>query len=440
MVVMKFGGTSVGSPSRMNEVLDIVERQSGQRIVVLSAMSGTTNDLVSIGQKVKKGAIAVAQDEVNQMHDRYMNVIAELNLSDDYIGEARKIVSTIFDYISSLVTETYSINNERVILAQGELLSTNLVHLLAASRGIKTKLINALDFMRINEKQEPNLSAIESLIQPIIKESNASIAITQGYICKNHHGQIDNLKRGGSDYSATIIGSILKAEEIQIWTDIDGVHNNDPRIVEDTQAIRNLSYREAAELAYFGAKILHPTCVLPAENASIDIRLKYTMEPEASGTLISNQTSEKAITAIAAKDGITAINIYSHRMLNAYGFLRKVFQIFEDHKTSVDMITTSEVAVSLTIDDDSNLAKITRELKALGEVKTQNEYSIICIVGNALYDNQAKLQHIFDALEDLPIRMVSMGGSRYNISLLIKSQNKVKALQRLNRLFHLVEA
>lgn len=437
MQVLKFGGTSVGSAERMREVLEIITRDDHDKVVVLSAMSGTTNDLVVLSDLIKSGHINEATAKVSRLHNQYKEVVKSLGLTDRNKKECETHIQQVFVMLSNLSKMPYTIANERIILAQGELLSTRLFHELVKSNGFESSLLPALDFMRTDEQSEPDLEKIGQLLAATIDRSNsAKLYITQGYICKNSNGEVDNLKRGGSDYSATIIGSVLKSDEIQIWTDIDGIHNNDPRIVDDTAPISHLSYREAAELAYFGAKILHPTCVLPAENAGIAIRLKYTMKPDAQGTLISKATSDRPITALAAKDNITAIKIYSHRMLMAYGFLRKVFQVFEDHNTSVDMITTSEVAVSLTIDDISNLGAIQAGLESLGEVSIEHNYSIVCIVGNALYDDKEYLKMIFDAIGDIPVRMVSMGGSKYNISLLVQSEFKSDVLKRLNALFH----
>jgi len=438
MKVLKFGGTSVGSATRMKEVLEIVSNDDDPKMVVLSAMSGTTNNLVVLADLIKSGHVTEASNMVNRMDLEYKDVVASLGLSERNNNSALSFVADTFAMLKSLARIPYTIANERIILAQGELISTRLFHELAQSMGLNTTLIPALDFMRTDEKSDPDLERIKKLLSSKLNESESTqLYITQGYICKNAEEEIDNLKRGGSDYSATIIGAVLEASEVQIWTDIDGFHNNDPRIVNDTAPIRKLSYREAAELAYFGAKILHPTCVLPAENAGVAIRLKYTMEPSAPGTLISKATSDRPITAIAAKDDITAIKIYSHRMLMAYGFLRKVFQVFEDNSTSVDMITTSEVAVSLTIDDTTNLEPIIKELESLGEVLVEHNHSIICIVGNALYEDKEYLKLIFDAIGDIPVRMVSMGGSKYNISLLIESDFRSDVLIRLNSLFQI---
>ncbi|MFT6807561.1 MAG: aspartate kinase [Saprospiraceae bacterium] len=435
MVVMKFGGTSVGSVTRMNEVISIITDSPESKIVVLSAMSGTTNALVEIAQMHgSKNANAV--ELLRVLESQYQDVVKNLFTEPSWREKGQHIIDAEFVKMNGWVREesTDVISNQ--FLAEGELISTALFEVLCHSKGIDAVLIPALDFMRIDENNEPDQNLISELSKPFIESNeSAHILITQGYICRDLRGNISNLQRGGSDYTATLLGAALQCDEIQIWTDIDGIHNNDPRIVSDTKPIRNLSYREAAELAYFGAKILHPTCVLPAERMDVPLRLKYTMEPKAPGTLISKTTSKRSITAIAAKDGITAVKIYSHRMLNAYGFLRKVFQVFEDHETSVDMIATSEVAVSLTIDDTSQLESIVKGIKAYGEVEVSHDHTIICIVGNELYTEGSHVQHIFEALHEIPTRMVSMGGSNYNISVLIPSDQKTQALQALNTIF-----
>lgn len=435
MIVQKYGGTSVGTAARMRDVLSIVTSTPDSKIVVLSAMSGTTNDLVTYNDLLRSD-LTGASAHLELLRERYNRVIREIGFLEKIGNAADRVVEDTFSQLSSCLHQPLTEQIEKANLAVGELLSTQLFHLLCQSEGHSSELLPALDFMRIDEGHEPDIPLTQKLLAAAIKaKPSVSIFITQGYICRDHQGHIDNLQRGGSDYTATIIGAAIQAKEIQIWTDIDGVHNNDPRLVDDTAPIRQMSYREAAELAYFGAKILHPTCVLPAERMQVPLRLKHTMNPNAPGTLISDQTSQRAITAIAAKDGITAIKIYSHRMLMAYGFLRKVFQVFEDHETPVDMITTSEVAVSVTIDDISRLDDITMALSDLGEVQARGGYSIICIVGNSLYDDGQHLNAIFGALKDIPTRMISLGGSRYNVSILLKTEYKKDALIRLNGIF-----
>lgn len=438
MEVLKFGGTSVGTADRMNDVIDILEKKQGEQIVVLSAMSGTTNRLVAINEAIRTNHKDKAQQLVEELESKYTRVLTDLYVEKHDRDRGRTLLSSSFDLLrSKLKSSSFDGVDEKEVLAQGELISTRLFTLICEIRQVAVALIPALDFMRTNKEGEPDLALTSELIRPWLEtlDDDIQILITQGYICRNHKDEVDNLQRGGSDYTATIIGAAIDADEVQIWTDIDGVHNNDPRLVSNTQPIRNLSYREAAELAYFGAKILHPTCVLPVEKANVPLRLKCTMDPPAPGTLISTKTSNKAITALAAKDGITAIKIQSHRMLNAYGFLTQVFQVFENHKTSVDMITTSEVAVSLTIDNTHQLDAILADLREFAEVEAAEGYTIICIVGNALYDESEHVDKIFTALKKIPVRMVSMGGSKYNVSLLVKSSHKKEALIALNSLF-----
>ena len=435
MLVLKFGGTSVGTSERMRDVLSILNRTEEQQMVVLSAMAGTTNALVEINAELREHRIDSANSMLETLQGQYVRTSEELFADqEEYRSRALEVVDEVFNYLSERTTQSLRRDVSKEILAQGEILSTNLFHILVASEGQESALLPALDFMRLDEKSEPFLEKTSALLKPILQENgDAPLLITQGYICRNHWGDIANLQRGGSDYTATILGAVLDAEEIQIWTDIDGIHNNDPRIVESTSPVRQLSYREAAELAYFGAKILHPTCVIPAEKMQVPLRLKFTADPDAAGTIISGDTSTLPITAVAAKDNITTINIYSSRMLMAYGFLKKVFQVFEDHKTPVDMITTSEVAVTLTIDDVQRLELIKKDLSDFAEITVKDGYSIICIVGSELYDNSAHVTKIFTSLSDVPLRMVSMGGSRHNISLLIKTAYKTKALQALNQ-------
>lgn len=437
MIIMKFGGTSVGSASRMAEVLDIIrnERPKEKKIIVLSAFAGTTNTLYDIINELYASEKDNARRLIDKLKDQYDEICHNLFDQDVYISAGDQIVNEHFDLILDIVSVPMCKRQEKLMLAQGEFLSTHLFHLYCKSKDFHTEIINALDFMRLDEQSEPFLERTQNLLNQRLQNVTAPTIITQGFICKNHWEQIDNLQRGGSDYTATIIGAITKASTVQIWTDIDGVRTNDPRIVEDTEPLRRLSYREAAELAYFGAKILHPTCVLPAEEMGVPLSLKYTMNPQSEGTVISKDTSDRDITAIAAKDGITVINIYSHRMLMAYGFMKKIFQVFEDYKTPIDMVTTSEVAVSVTIDQSDRLPEIIKDLSKFAEVKATSGYSIVCIVGNNLYDNSAHVNHIFKALQDTPVRMISMGGSQYNISVLLKTKYKNKALGKLNAVF-----
>lgn len=431
MKVLKFGGTSVGSVKNMCNVKNIIN-DGNKKIVVLSAMSGTTNQLVSISNHVASGEIRNAEGLINQLNNTYFTVVDELLADVNLNADVKGYVAGVFTHLKTIILQSFSEDLANEILAQGELLSTYMFTNYLKQEGISATLLPALSFMRIDEFKEPSMDSIAKLFEKTIHEAEvANIYITQGFICLDDFNNISNLQRGGSDYTATIIGAAIKAEEVQIWTDIDGMHNNDPRHVENTKAISHLSFDEAAELAYFGAKILHPQTVTPVRADSIPVRLKNTMVPDAHGTLISSKTSKKGVKAIAAKDNITAIKIKSARMLQAHGFLKKVFEIFETYKTSIDMITTSEVAVSLTIDDDENIDKILIELEKIASIEVDKSQSIVCLVGHAVVndDNTYKL---FQILQDVKIRMISYGGSNNNISLLINSKDKIKTLKKLN--------
>jgi aspartate kinase len=432
MKVLKFGGTSVGSAERMRGVADIVVNDE-PKIVVLSAMSGTTNSLVDIGQKLYADDKKGAKKAIADLEYKYLQTVKELYQADGYQEKANGIINEHFDFMKSFVINVFNLFQERALLAQGELLSTKMFHLFLEERGVQSALLPALDFMRINRDEEPDMEYIRDHAEiEIKKRKGINLFITQGYICRNSYGEIDNLKRGGSDYTASIVGNAVNASEIQIWTDIDGMHNNDPRVVDQTKPVAKLSFDEAAELAYFGAKILHPQSIRPAAQLGIPVKLLNTLDPSARGTTISNETGDGFVKAIAAKDGITAIKIKSARMLLAYGFLRSVFEVFERYKTPIDMITTSEVAVSLTIDDTSSLDKITKELEAFGIVEIDTDQSIVCIVGNMVSETEGAAIKIFESLKNVPVRMISYGGSRHNISVVVEAKNKQKALQALN--------
>lgn len=432
MKVLKFGGTSVGSAERMRGVADIVVNDE-PKIVVLSAMSGTTNSLVAIGEKLYADDKDGAKKAIVELEYKYLETVKELYKADEYQEKANAIINEHFDFMKSFVVNVFNLFQERALLAQGELLSTKMFHLFLEENGVESALLPALDFMRINRDEEPDMEYIrDHAAIEIKKRPGIKLFITQGYICRNSYGEIDNLKRGGSDYTASIVGNAVNASEIQIWTDIDGMHNNDPRVVDKTKPVAKLSFDEAAELAYFGAKILHPQSIRPAAQLGIPVKLLNTMDPAAKGTTISNETGEGFVKAIAAKEGITAIKIKSARMLLAYGFLRSVFEVFERYKTPIDMITTSEVAVSLTIDDTSSLDKITQELEAFGVVEVDTDQSIVCIVGNMVSETEGVAINIFEALKNVPIRMISYGGSRHNVSLVVDGEYKQKALQSLN--------
>lgn len=433
MIVMKFGGTSVGSAERMKEVAKLITMDSQKKIVVLSAVSGTTNKLVSIGESLYKQDKDNAIIKIKQLRSEYDSLIGELYSTEESTSKASNLLDENFEYLTSFTKDMFTIYEERALLAQGELLSTNLFKIYCDEIQLESELIPALDFMRIDKNLEPDEYYIQSNLEKELEKYNDTpIFITQGYVCRNAFGEIDNLKRGGSDYTATLVGAAIKADEVQIWTDIDGMHNNDPRVVEGTHPVESLSYNEAAELAYFGAKILHPSCVWPAQQHNIPIALKNTMQPEASGTVISEHTDKDRVTAIAAKDGITAIKIKSGRMLHAYGFLRNVFEVFERYRTPIDMITTSEVAVSLTIDDKSHLNEILDELRKYANVEVDENKTIVCVVGDFLSEKKGYAEQIFGSLRNIPIRMISYGGSNNNVSILVNESDKNAALKALH--------
>ncbi len=437
MKVLKFGGTSVGTPKRMQEVAQLITANQEQKIVVLSAMSGTTNTLVEISDYLYKKNPEGANTIINLLEQKYMKHVEELYESEQWKERTRQFLHEEFDYLRSFTKVHVTSFEEKVILAQGEIISTNMMTNYLQEHGIKTLLLNALDIVRTDKNAEPDFNYIKERISTAIKENPGySIYITQGFICRNAYGEIDNLLRGGSDYTACLLGAALQAEEIQIWTDIDGMHNNDPRIVDHTEPVRQLHFEEAAELAYFGAKILHPTCIQPAKFAGVPVRLLNTMDPTAPGTIIDNNFQDGKIKAVAAKDGITCIQIQSSRMLLAYGFLRKVFEIFELHKTSIDMVCTSEVGVSVTVDNANHLEDILDELKKYGTVMVDNDMVIVCVVGDLGSDNIGFETLACEALKQIPVRMISYGGSNHNISFLVKAEDKKRTLQALsNTLF-----
>ena len=432
MKVLKFGGTSVGSAERMKEVAGLVSGND-KKIVVLSAMAGTTNKLVEIAQYLYAKENNNASAIIDDLEISYYKAAEELLLSPEYSVKGKELISSHFSYLRAFTQDLFTRYEERAILAQGELISTALFQLYLEEQGIKSVLLPALNFMRIDTNQEPdNFYIKENLERELSKYPDDNLFITQGYICRNLYGEVDNLKRGGSDYSASLIGAAIGAEEIQIWTDISGMHNNDPRFVKNTKPVYRLTFDEAAELAYFGAKILHPSSILPAQQKGIPVRLKNTMQPEDEGTLISSDSPGDGIQAIAAKDGITAVKIKSGRMLMAYGFLRKVFEVFERYRTPIDMISTSEVSVSLTIDDTSYLDKIIEELKNYGSVEVSESNTIVCLVGSTIVEQKGHISRIFEALKHISVRMISYGGSRHSISLLINSDDKKEVLQSLH--------
>ena len=438
MKVLKFGGTSVGSAQRIKNVADLI-CDGNQKIVVLSAMSGTTNTLVEISDYLYKKNQSSANEVVNNLEKKYISVINELYSTKEYKEKTSEALKNNFSFLRNFTKNSvFTLFDEKAILAQGELMSTVMMHFYLTEIGKNSVLLPALDYMRIDKNNEPDAGYIkENIAKELSKQPNAELYITQGFICRNAYGEIDNLQRGGSDYSASLIGAAIHAEEIEIWTDIDGVHNNDPRFIDNTSPIAKLHFEEAAELAYFGAKILHPTCILPAKLENIPVRLLNTLDPSAEGTLISTDITPGKIEAVAAKDNITAIKIKSGRMLLAYGFMRKVFEIFESYQTSIDMIATSEVGISVSIDNNKHLDDIVNELKKFGTVSVNKDMVIICVVGDLPFTNVGFQAKVVSALKEIPIRMISYGGSNYNISFLINAEDKKRALQALsNNLFN----
>lgn len=435
MQVWKFGGTSVGKPERMHSIRNLITEDGGRKIVVLSALSGTTNSLISIGESLKANNDAEANEKIDTLYAHYQAFIKDLYKTDEGYTKGKTIIDNEFNFIRSLVNiKPFTLKQEKEIVAEGELLSTQMFEAYLQEEGVSSALLPALDFMFIDADNEPVLSFTEEKLTAMLSQlEDKQIFITQGFICRNPRGEVDNLKRGGSDYTASLVGGAIRAEEIQIWTDIDGMHNNDPRIVKRTFPVRELTFEEAAELAYFGAKILHPSTITPAKMRGVPVRLKNTMEPNAYGTLIADKSTESEIKAIAAKDGITAIYIHSTRMLNAYGFMRKVFEVFENFKTPVDMITTSEVSIAVTIDNAENLENITAVLGQFADLEEHDRnQSIICIVGNFMADKAGIALKVMEAMRDIPIRMIAYGASEHNISLLVDTKHKNEALNALN--------
>jgi aspartate kinase len=433
MKIMKFGGTSVGKPQRMQQVSELITKEKEPKIVVLSALSGTTNALVEIGVSISSGERDQAKQQIEKLERHYQSFIRELVKKEECSEKAKAVVAEHFEFLHIILKISFSEALNKDILAQGELLSTKLFSIYLEEQGIDHMLLPALEFMSIDAHDEPQIGSIKVKLTQLLKQhKDKSLFITQGYICRNARGEVDNLKRGGSDYTASLIAAAINASVCEIWTDIDGMHNNDPRVVNKTLPIEQLSFEEAAELAYFGAKILHPASIWPAQFYKVPVKLLNTMQPEAKGTLITAQAGSVGVKAVAAKDGIIDINIRSSRMLLAYGFLRKIFEVFEKYRTSIDMITTSEVAVSVTIDNESNLKAILKELEPFGTVEVEKNYTIISVVGNEIAQTKDVLSRLFTALIPVPVRMVSYGGSKHNISLLIHSSYKAQTLQLLN--------
>ena len=432
MKVMKFGGTSVGSAERMKNVTKLILGPQ-PNFVVLSAMSGTTNSLVEISGYLYSKNTDGALEIIGRLEKKYRQHVEELYATEEFKKKALDYLLGTFSYLASFTKQLFTPVEEKLILAQGELMSTHMVAFYLEEQGVNVKLLSALDFMRIDANGEPDQNYIREKLNAVLaKNPGAQIYLTQGFICRNAKDEVDNLQRGGSDYTASLVGAAIQADEIQIWTDIDGMHNNDPRVVEGTRPVRHLHFEEAAELGYFGAKILHPTCIQPAKFANIPVKLLNTMEPEAPGTTIDNREDPGEIKAVAAKENITAVTIHSSRMLLAYGFLRKVFEIFESYRTSIDMICTSEVGVTMSIDNTAHLAEIVADLKAYGTVSVDSGMCIVSVVGDMSWENVGFEARAVDAMRDIPVRMISFGGSNYNISFLIKNEDKKRALQALS--------
>ena len=434
MKIMKFGGTSVGKPERMHQVAQLITRDDEPTIVVLSALSGTTNALIEIGANISNGDRTTAKQCIDKLHTHYESFIKELATTDASYVKAKSIIAEHFEFLNIILKISYSEALNKDILAQGELLSTKLFSVYLEQKNVDHVLLPALEFMSIDAYDEPQVGSIKVKLTQILKQhKNKKLFVTQGYICRNARGEVDNLKRGGSDYSASLIAAAINASVCEIWTDIDGMHNNDPRVVDKTVPVEQLSFDEAAELAYFGAKILHPASIWPAQMYNVPVKLLNTMQPDAKGTLITEEAGSIGVKAVAAKDGIYALRIKSSRMLLAYGFLRKIFEVFEKYRTSIDMITTSEVAVSLTIDNATSLKEILKELEPLGTVEVEENHSIVSVVGNEIAQEKDVLTKLFQSISAIPVRMVSYGGSPHNVSLLLPSSYKTETLKLLNK-------
>lgn len=434
MKVMKFGGTSVGKPERMHDVAKLITNDNEQKIVVLSAVSGTTNALVEIGNLLAQHKKAEAKNKIDGLEQQYQAFIRELVQQPEALADASEVLREHFEFLNIILRISFSEALSKDILAQGELISTKLFSIYLREQGIEHELLFALDFMSTDQNDEPQVELIRERLRELLKDhADKKLFITQGYICRNTRGEVDNLKRGGSDYSASLIAAAINASVCEIWTDISGMHNNDPRLVDSTFPIEKLSFDEAAELAYFGAKILHPASIWPAQQYKIPVKLLNTMEPDAKGTIITEDAASEGVKAVAAKDGITSVNIRSSRMLLAYGFLRKVFEVFEKFRTPIDMITTSEVAVSVTVDTDIALPQIVKELERFSTVEVKKNQTIVCVVGNHIGGMPGTLKKIFDSVSSIDVRMVSFGGSQHNVSMLVNAEDKKTVLQGLNK-------
>src|SRR6185369_4128843 len=434
MKVMKFGGTSLGKPERMQNILSLISKDVESKIVVLSALSGTTNTLVDIGNLIARGDRVAAKNCIDELEKHYHLFAEQLLESDEALAIAKQIVAEHFEFLNIILKISFSEALSKDILAQGELLSTKLFSTYLEEQDIDHVLLPALEFMTIDYNDEPQIGSIKVKLSQLLKQNqNKKLFVTQGYICRNARGEVDNLKRGGSDYSASLIAAAINASVCEIWTDIDGMHNNDPRIVKKTKPVEQLSFEEAAELAYFGAKILHPASIWPAQTYKVPVKLLNTMQPEAKGTTICEVAESVGVKEVAAKDNITAIRIKSSRMLLAYGFLRKIFEVFEKYRTPIDMITTSEVAVSLTIDNTTQLKEILKELEPFGTIEVDKDQVIISVVGNEISQTRDMIKKLFGSIVNIPVRMVAYGGSPHNISLLVSAKDKTQILQQLNK-------
>lgn len=431
---MKFGGTSVGKPERMQQVAQLITADNEPKIVVLSALSGTTNALVGISDSIAHSDRESAKRKIDELEAHYRNFVQILVHSEGSLAKANAIVTEHFEFLNIILKISFSEALNKDILAQGELMSTKLFCVYLEENNVDHLLLPALEFMSIDANEEPQIGSIKVKLSQLLQQhADVKLFITQGYICRNIRGEVDNLKRGGSDYTASLVAAAINASVCEIWTDIDGMHNNDPRVVDKTVPVELLSFDEAAELAYFGAKILHPACIWPAQHYNVPVKLLNTMQPEAKGTTIQEDANSVGAKAVAAKDGIIAIKIKSSRMLLAYGFLRKIFEVFEKYKTSIDMITTSEVAVSVTIDSDTHLDAIIRELDPFGNVEIDTDQAIVSLVGNEIAQTPDVLKKVFDSISSVPVRMVSYGGSKHNISILIPASYKKQTLQLINK-------
>ena len=428
--VLKFGGTSVGSAQNMKRVAEIVRHEQAT-ITVLSAMSGTTDALVQISKLAADKNLTEIEKVIDTLRKKYTTCIE--GLLETHREQALERMELSWATIRNAATFFHPYTSERTIISQGELLTSAIFTYYMIESGSEALYLTAPEFMVMDADKKVDTKLLREKLTSLI-EDKSKFYITQGFICTNSKGEIDNLGRGGSDYSAALMGAAINAAQVQIWTDIDGMHNNDPRYVDHTFPIRTMSFSEAAELAYFGAKILHPSTIQPCQDQNSPVLLKNTMDPDAPGTTISNNEDANAESfhAVAAKDNITVIRIYSARMLMAYGFLRKVFEVFEQYRTPIDMITTSEVAVSLTIDNDENLDKIVGALSSLGKIEIERNNSIVCVVGRLEHSVTGLAARVLDSIRQIPLKMISYGASHHSITMLINTADKKQTLQYLN--------